>query len=206
MMQPKRLRLINKHHRWSFHKKQTINLNKASNKSKKTIYGKVLCQKDYLSVICYFLTINDIFKSIPLISTFHKTFVNHVSQKRLIETCMSYDQLETALEIIEFKLSYDINDGNGNESDTEKQVKQSPSVSKQLSMIYGMTWDDLVTTVKKIASSKGDSRYPYDFGLGEEMYIAQDPLPYTIDNVLYLKNAVIAQFWLTEVKIYPIIP
>ena len=37
------------------------------------------------------LNMNDIIKSIPLLSTFHYNFLNDISNKKLIKTLISYD-------------------------------------------------------------------------------------------------------------------
>ena len=71
------------------------------------VYFKVLCQKDYLRSICYFLTIDHIFKAIPLISKFHNQFINDIEQKQLIQTCIDYDNLKSAFESWQVQLTYD---------------------------------------------------------------------------------------------------
>ena len=55
------------------------------------LFRSVLCQNDYLSSICIFLTMKEVIESIPLISTFHHKFMNNISQKRLIHALMSRD-------------------------------------------------------------------------------------------------------------------
>ena len=59
--------------------------------SESTVFSKVFCQNDYLFSICLFLRMNDIIKSIPLLSIFHYKFLNNILNKKLIKILISYD-------------------------------------------------------------------------------------------------------------------
>ena len=58
---------------------------------KQKLFGKVICQKDYLSCICVYLTVQKTFASIPAVSRFHYKFLQHCNQKHLIYQLLSYE-------------------------------------------------------------------------------------------------------------------
>ena len=47
---------------------------KSQYKLNQKVAGKVLCQKDYLQVVCSFMKMNDILQTISLLSRFHCDF------------------------------------------------------------------------------------------------------------------------------------
>ena len=61
------------------------------NKRKRKLYEKVMCQKDYLTSICLFLTLKDTIKLIPNISFWHYEYICGSSQKRLLQTLLLYE-------------------------------------------------------------------------------------------------------------------
>ena len=160
------------------------------------VYPTVLCQKDHLKLICYFLTINDIFQIIPLISQFHTQFINHMEQKQLIETCIGYDDLQGAFESLEiFPLKYDTQ---------EAQTENTTSISKQLSNVYGIdSWSDLIATVKNTTHTNAKLNFIKAqcnrYFITDDSTIKYDQPFYNLNYLLILKNAAMVQIWLPKV-------
>ena len=82
---------------------------------------QVMCQKDYLSIICSFLTLKEVVWAIPSISSFHYKFINDPAQKKLIESFFY-------LNYIDQKISIDYNcdpkDTNSNKLSVCEQISQ----------------------------------------------------------------------------------
>ena len=84
-----------------------------TNNTNKTIYCKILCQKDYLSIICYYLTIYDIFHLFPTLSTYHFDYLNDQSQLNMIKQCLFYD-FGDILNLFKINLQNNENDNDEN--------------------------------------------------------------------------------------------
>ena len=93
-----------------------------TNNNNNNIYSKVLCQKDYLTIVCEYLRICDIFYSIPLISTYHINYLNNIINNynnnkqslNMIKKCLYYD-FGNILNIFKIKLENDHKNNNNNE-------------------------------------------------------------------------------------------
>ena len=187
-MQAKRTRFNNnKRTRWSprFGKTKRI--------AKIKVNSNVLCQKDHLKLICYFLTINDIFQTIPLISQFHTRFINHVEQKRLIETCISYDDLQGVFESLKiFPLKY---------KNDEVSHENTSSISKQLSNVYGIdSWDNFVAAVTKTIQIKKQYKEYFETNYHKTKNAKSGTLFYNLNYLLILRNVAMIQIWLPKVE------
>ena len=75
----------------SKHGQQHASCNNSDKDKSSDIYEKVLCQKDYLRLICQFLNITDIFGGIIPVSKYHNIFIASMPQRELIKKCFSYD-------------------------------------------------------------------------------------------------------------------
>ena len=154
------------------------------NKSNKTtnLYCKVLCQKDYLRLICCYMKIKHIFKAIPLVSKYHNNFLNDEQQEKLIQTCVEYDDYTSAFISLGIETLTRDPTADNNEN----------TVSQKLSMIYGIsTWEDLVSIVTK--SNK----------LSEEVKKIPSRsivVDYDLRYLLLLKNAAMVKYILPKVE------
>ena len=93
---------------------------KVVEKSKPSIFEKVLCQQDYVSIICSFLRIADIYGSISLISVFHWNLTNNIRQSKLIHQCISYDVCNSYLNLLNVKLKFLTDNNLNNNSDNDE--------------------------------------------------------------------------------------
>ena len=70
----------------------------------KTPTEKVLHQKDYLSIICTFLTILELFASIPLISTFHIDYLKNNNESSPMFKQLFNNQFGNILQLLKINL------------------------------------------------------------------------------------------------------
>ena len=66
-------------------------LRRKANARKRKLFEKVICQKDYLSCICVYLTVQETFASVPAVSKFHHKFLQDSDQKHLLYQLLSYE-------------------------------------------------------------------------------------------------------------------
>ena len=102
------------------------------------VYSKVLCQKDYLAIICSFLRIGDVFRIFPSLSTYHINYLNNKSQLNMIKQCLYYD-FGDILNL--FKISLDTN-----QSD-DKNNNNCNSICFQIGRFYD-DWNYLLKCAK----------------------------------------------------------
>ena len=62
----------------------TNNDNNKPNVTKRSVYDKILCGRDTLRIICYFMSLPDLFGCISIISSFHCHFLTNYTQSKLI--------------------------------------------------------------------------------------------------------------------------
>ena len=167
------------------HKQAAVTNDKTRTNQTKNVFVKVLCQKDYLRLICHFMKITDIFKTVVLISKYHHNFVNANAQEKLIQTCVDYDGYKSAFKSLGiFQFTKD-----------DAAEDNTDSVSQKLSIVYAMSsWDDLVSTVEKsnyihmknklkLCNQERASKYKYN-----------------IDYLLLLTNVALMKHFLPIVK------
>ena len=153
------------------------------NKRNKTtnLYCKILCQKDYLRLICLYMKIKHIFKAIPLVSKYHNNFLNDEQQEKLIQTCVEYDDYKSAF--ISFGIEKFTND--------QTADNNLSTVSKKLSMIYGIsTWEDLVSVVTKSHTFSEEVKNWRHKNIGN----------YDLRYLLLLKNTAMVKYILPKVE------
>ena len=144
------------------------------------IYEKILCQKDYLTMICKFLRMNDIFKLLPSLSTFHIDYLNNESQLNMIKQCLYYD-FGDILNV--FKIDLSDNDDN-----------DSNSICCKIGRFYD-DWDYL-TTCAKNTGFKIDEESSFDhLGIKRDEYVDFKPL-------MTLETNQCIQYWIEKVTPY----
>ena len=109
------------------------NENTTRTTQKRLIEHKVLCCKDYLSHICFFLKIKDIFSTISPLSVFHYDFTNNIQQSKLIYQCIEYDFGKKYLHLLNIKIDFVDNNKDNEEDDNNTKTI---SVSSQLYPLF----------------------------------------------------------------------
>lgn len=69
------------------------------------ICEKVLGRADYLQIICSFLRIGEIIRSLSSVSKFHITFLNDIQQAKLIETAVNRE-FDDLLQLLDIQLRF----------------------------------------------------------------------------------------------------
>ena len=164
------------------------------------VFIKVLCQKDYLTMICLHLNIFEIFKLIPGLSQFHFNFINCIEQSKLIQTLINYD-FPNIFDKLNFKLEYsnddtslsdnDHDDNDNDDGDDNSETDAPDTVSEQLASLF-CSWDDLVALIL-------ESKYKDDKDFNIYDYIGYDKV-YRLTYIFDLGMSGIIEYWLPKVK------
>ena len=162
------------------------------------LFDKILCHKDYLTIICGFLRIRELFGTIVPISTFHINFINNVQQKRLVSACINNDIGSEYLKLLDMSLKYDnTNEVNDSETNTSTTTGSSiASISYQMSHLFG-DWQYVTTTA--ISSSKmqtpgNPAHYESEFDSNNNMVV------YNMELITKFQSFSILQYWILQVS------
>ena len=162
---------------------------KSQCKLNQKVSRKVLCQKDYLQVICSFMKMNDILKNVVSLSRFHCDFFNNKQQSKLINTCLNNQikDIDSILKLLDMTLIFD-NDNNNN------------SIYKQLEHILN-DWSYWVESANNCDKLNQNTENPFVWQTQ-----LSDKLTTTMRStcdvflLIKLKNVDVFKYWVSRVK------
>ena len=97
-------------------------------------YNQIISQPDYLSTVCQYLTVNEIFYSIPLISQFHLHYIHNIQQTKLLKQCLSYDFGDI---LNRFKINLDACNNHNNATNNNNNINNKHNnISYRMSRFY----------------------------------------------------------------------
>jgi len=142
-----------------------------------TVYQKVLCRADHLGIICKFLTIADVAKSIIPLSVCHVQFINNKQHRKLIYILFGNYFATNYLNLLNIKLKY--NDNSSNDQNFN-------SIYHQINTIC-TDWDQFLADCR-------ESKY-----VKKSVAVRVINHRYSLSQLIYLKNVEILKHWVYQV-------
>jgi len=139
------------------------------------VYQKVLCRADHLGIICKFLTIADVAKSIIPLSVCHVQFINNKQHRKLVYILFGNYFATNYLNLLNIKLKY--NDNNH---------ENFNSIFEQINTIC-TDWDQFLANCR-------ESKY-----VKKSVAVRRINHRYSLSQLIYLKNVEILKHWVYQV-------